>query len=174
MACRGKAEGEGWGVDQAIVLWMAAAVLSLAGLAGMVLPALPGAPLLFAGLFCAAWAEDFVHVGRWTILAIALLAALSYLAEFAASLVGAKRFGASRKALIGAAVGGLVGLLFGVPGIILGPFLGAVAGELMELRSIGQAGMVGIGTVVGLAVGIAGKLAIGMTMIGLFLVMRLF
>ena len=54
MACRGKAEGEGWGVDQAIVLWMAAAVLSLAGLAGMVLPALPGAPLLFAGLFCAA------------------------------------------------------------------------------------------------------------------------
>lgn len=161
-------------MDQAMVLWIGAAVLSLAGLAGMVIPALPGALLLFAGLFCAAWAEDFIHVGRWTLLVLALLAALSYLVEFAASLVGAKRFGASRKALIGTAVGGLVGLLFGVPGIILGPFLGAVAGELMELRSVGQAGLVGIGTVVGLAVGIAGKMAIGMTMIGLFLVVRLF
>jgi len=161
-------------MDQAIVLWIGAAVLSLAGLAGMVLPALPGAPLLFAGLFCAAWAENFIFVGRWTLLTLALLAALSYLVEFLASLVGAKRFGASRKALIGAATGGLVGLLFGVPGIILGPFIGAVAGELLELRSIGQAGLVGIGTVIGLAVGVAGKLAIGMTMLGLFLVVRLF
>lgn len=160
-------------MDQAI-LWIGAAVLSTAGLAGMVLPALPGAPLLFAGLFCAAWAEDFIFVGRWTLLTLALLAVLSYLIEFLASLVGAKRFGASRKALIGAATGGLVGLLFGVPGIILGPFLGAVAGELLELRSIGQAGLVGIGTVIGLAVGVAGKLAIGMTMLGLFLVVRLF
>lgn len=161
-------------MDQSVLLWIVAAVLSLTGLAGMVLPALPGAPLLFAGLFCAAWAENFIHVGRWTLLLLVLLAALSYLVEFAASLVGAKRFGASRKALIGAAAGGLIGLMFGIPGIILGPFLGAVAGELLELRSIGQAGMVGIGTVVGLAVGIAGKLAIGMTMIGLFLVVRLF
>lgn len=161
-------------MDQAIVLWIGAAVLSLAGLAGMVLPALPGAPLLFAGLFCAAWAENFIFVGRWTLLTLALLAVLSYLVEFLASLVGAKRFGASRKALIGAATGGLVGLLFGVPGIILGPFIGAVAGELLELRSIGQAGLVGIGTVIGLAVGVAGKLAIGMTMLGLFLVVRLF
>lgn len=161
-------------MDQSVLLWIVAAVLSLTGLAGMVLPALPGAPLLFAGLFCAAWAENFIHVGRWTLLLLVLLAALSYLVEFAASLVGAKRFGASRKALIGAAAGGLIGLIFGIPGIILGPFLGAVAGELLELRSIGQAGMVGIGTVVGLAVGIAGKLAIGMTMIGLFLVVRLF
>lgn len=161
-------------MDQAVVLWGGATVLSLVGLAGMVLPVLPGAPLLFAGLFCAAWAENFAHVGRWTLFALALLATLSYLVEFTASLVGAKRFGASRKALAGAALGGLIGLMFGIPGIILGPFLGAVAGELLALRSIGQAGLVGIGTVVGLALGVAGKLAIGMTMIGLFLVVRFF
>jgi len=160
-------------VEQVIVLWILAFVLSLGGLAGMVLPALPGAPLLFAGLFCAAWAEGFTYVGFWTLLALGVLAALSYLVEFVASLVGAKRFGASRKALIGAAVGGLLGLLLGLPGIVLGPFIGAVAGELLELRSLGQAGRVGLGTVVGLAVGVAGKLAIGITMIGTFLVMRL-
>lgn len=160
-------------MDQVIVLWILAVILSLSGLVGMVLPALPGAPLLFAGLFCAAWAEGFNHVGLWTLLTLAVLAALSYLVEFVASLVGAKRYGASRKALIGAAVGGLLGLTLGLPGIVLGPFVGAVVGELLELRSLGQAGRVGLGTVVGLAVGLAGKLAIGIAMVGVFLVVRL-
>jgi uncharacterized protein YqgC (DUF456 family) len=161
-------------MDAALFLWTGAAILTLAGLAGLVLPALPGAPLLFLGLVCAAWAEDFTHVGFWTLLFLGLLAALTYLVEFVASLVGAKRFGASRLALVGATVGGLVGIFFGIPGIILGPFIGAVAGELMQLRSLGQAGRVGFGTVVGLAFGVAGKLAIGITMVGLFLAVRFF
>lgn len=161
-------------MEYVVALWVAAVVLSIIGLIGMVVPALPGAPLLFAGLLCAAWAEDFSHVGLWTLVALAVLAALSYLVEFIASLVGAKRYGASHKALVGAAVGGLVGMLFGLPGIVLGPFFGAVIGELLELRSLGQAGRVGFGTVVGLAVGVAGKLVIGIAMVGLFVVVRFF
>jgi hypothetical protein len=161
-------------MDGSLLLWTAAVLLSLLGLAGLALPALPGAPLLFLGLVCAAWAEGFAHVGFWTLLLLGLLAGLTYLVEFVASLVGAKRFGASRLALWGATVGGLAGIFFGIPGIVLGPFVGAVAGELLQLRSLGQAGRVGFGTVVGLAFGVAGKLAIGITMVGLFLAVRFF
>lgn len=155
-----------------VILWGISALLTISGLAGLVLPLVPGAPLLFLGLVCAAWAEDFTYVGVGTILILALLTGLTYLVEFFASLVGAKRFGASRSALVGAAVGGVLGIPFGIPGIILGPFCGAVIGELIELKSIGQAGMVGVGTLIGLAIGVAGKLIIGMVMVGLFLVMR--
>ena len=160
-------------MEPSTILWILAFILTVAGLAGLVLPALPGAPLLFAGLFCAAWAENFQHVGLWTLLALAVMAALTYVVEFAASLLGAKKFGASRMALAGATIGGIVGIFFGIPGIILGPFIGAVGGELLELRSIGQAGLVGLGTVIGLAIGVAGKLAIGIAMTGLFLVVRI-
>lgn len=72
----------------------------------------------------------------------------------------------------GASLGGLVGMFFGIPGILLGPFLGAVLGELSLQRTLDQASRAGFGTVVGLALGIAGKLAIGFSMIGLFLIMR--
>ena len=102
------------------------------------------------------------------------LAALTYLVEFAASALGVKRYGGSRRAMAGAALGGLVGIFLGIPGILLGPFAGAVLGELSLQRSLDQAGRAGFGTVVGMAIGVAGKLAIGIAMLGLFLLVRLF
>lgn len=159
-------------VDQSLMLWIIGGVLTATGLAGLVLPMLPGAPLLFLGLLCGAWAEGFRHIGPWTLLALALLAGLTYLVEFAAAAFGAARYGGSRRAMAGAALGGLVGLLLGVPGILLGPFVGAVIGELSMQRSLDQAGRAGFGTVVGLAIGVAGKLAIGIAMIGLFVIVR--
>jgi uncharacterized protein YqgC (DUF456 family) len=157
-----------------LTLWIIGAVLTLTGLAGMALPVLPGAPLLFLGLLCGAWADDFQYVGLWTLLVLTGMAALSYLVEFAASALGVKKFGGSRRAMWGAALGGLVGIFAGLPGILLGPFIGAVLGELSLQRSLDQASRAGFGTVVGLALGVAGKLAIGMAMIGLFVVKRLF
>ena len=159
-------------VDQSLMLWIIGGVLTATGLAGLVLPMLPGAPLLFLGLLCGAWAEGFRHIGPWTLLALALLAGLTYLVEFAAAAFGTARYGGSRRAMAGAALGGLVGLLLGVPGILLGPFVGAVIGELSMQRSLDQAGRAGFGTVVGLAIGVAGKLAIGIAMIGLFVIVR--
>jgi uncharacterized protein YqgC (DUF456 family) len=158
--------------DQSLILWILGGILTVAGLAGMLLPVLPGAPLLFLGLLCAAWAEDFRHVGAWTLLLLGCMAALTYLVEFAASALGAGKFGGSRRAVAGAVVGGLIGLFFGIPGILLGPFAGAVLGELSLRRSLDQASMAGIGTVVGMAVGVAGKLAIGIAMVGIFLLVR--
>lgn len=160
--------------EQSILLWVVGAVLALLGLAGMLLPVLPGAPLLFLGLVAAAWAEDFQYVGLWTLLALAAMAGLTYLVEFLASVLGAKKFGGSRRAMAGAAIGGIIGLFLGFPGIILGPFIGAVIGELSLQRSLDQASRAGFGTVVGMAIGVAGKLAIGIAMIGIFLLVRLF
>ncbi|MDC4202937.1 MAG: DUF456 family protein [Candidatus Manganitrophus sp.] len=154
------------------LLWILAVVLIVLGLAGLVLPALPGAPLLFVGLLLAAWAEDFVYVGGWTLAALGGMAVLTYLVDFAATAFGAKRFGASRRAMAGAAIGALVGLFFGLPGVLLGPFVGAVIGELTERRDLAAAGRAGVGASLGLALGAAAKLALGFAMVGIFLVAR--
>ena len=159
--------------DQSLVLWILSAILTFTGLAGLLLPLVPGAPLLFLGLLLGAWAEGFRYVGLWTLLALAGMAALTYVVEFAASILGVKKYGGSRRAMVGAAVGGIVGIFLGFPGILLGPFVGAVIGELSLQRSLDEASRAGFGTVVGLAIGVAGKLAIGITMIGIFLLIRL-
>ena len=159
-------------MDQSLLLWILSAILTVTGLAGLLLPVLPGAPLLFLGLFFGAWAEGFTYIGFWTLLALAVMAALTYVVEFAASILGVKKFGGSRRAMAGAALGGIVGLFLGLPGILLGPFVGAIIGELSLQRSLDQASRAGFGTVVGLAIGVAGKLAIGIAMIGLFVLQR--
>lgn len=158
--------------DQSLILWILAAVLTVTGLAGLLLPIVPGAPVLFLGLLCGAWAEDFQYIGLWTLLILAVLTSLTYLVEFAASVLGVKKYGGSNRAVIGAAVGGVAGLFFGIPGILFGPFAGAVIGELSLQRTMDEAGRAGFGTVVGLAVGLVGKFAVGLVMIGIFIIMR--
>ena len=155
-----------------ILLWISALVLTGAGLVGLVIPALPGAPVLFAGLFAAAWAEDFAYVGWRTLTGLGFMALLSYVVDIAATAFGAGRFGASWRAIVGATVGGIAGLFFGLPGIFLGPFFGAVVGELTAWRSLPAAGRAGLGATLGLAMGAAAKLALAVSMIGLFILVR--
>ena len=161
-------------MDITIVLWICSLVLTLLGLAGLLLPALPGAPLLFVGLLLAAWAENFVFVGWKTLVILGIMALLTYVVEFAASAFGVKRFGASNRAMVGAMVGGMAGLFFGLPGVLLGPFVGAVIGELSLRRSLPEAGRAGIGASVGMALGVAAKLALGFGMVGVYLLARFF
>lgn len=160
--------------DQSLQLWIISAILTVIGLSGLLLPIVPGAPLLLLGLLFGAWAENFRYIGIWTLLILAGMTALTYVVEFAASVLGVKQFGGSNRAMVGAVLGGIIGLFFGVPGILFGPFLGAVLGELSLQRSLDRASRAGFGTVVGLAIGVAGKLAIGIAMVGLFLLIRLF
>jgi uncharacterized protein YqgC (DUF456 family) len=155
-----------------VLLWLLAAVLVLAGLLGLILPALPGAPLLFAGLLVAAWVEDFSYVGGGTLAVLGALALLTYAVDFIASALGAKRFGASNRAIVGAAIGALVGIFFGLPGILLGPFVGAVVGELTGQRGPRDAARAGVGATVGLALGAAAKLALAFSMLGIFALAR--
>ncbi|NND54311.1 MAG: DUF456 family protein [Gammaproteobacteria bacterium] len=156
-----------------ILLWSLAVLLIGAGIAGLALPALPGAPLLFLGFVVAAWIDDFTYIGTTTLIVFAALALLTYLIDIIAGLMGAKRFNASRKALFGAGVGAIVGIFFGLPGILLGPFTGAVIGELSSRRPWREAGWSGIGATVGLLVGAILKLTIAFAMIGWFLFLRL-
>jgi uncharacterized protein len=150
--------------------WVLAALLILAGLAGTLLPALPGAPLVFAGLVLAAWAEGFEKVGGTTLVVLAGLTALSFLVDVVAASLGAKRAGASRTALIGAAIGTVVGLFFGIVGIVIGPFIGAVAGEFLSRGSAAGAGRVGVWTWLGFVFGSLVKLVLAFTMVGIFIV----
>lgn len=159
--------------DHSLILWIIGAICTVTGLSGLLLPVVPGAPILFLGLLFGAWAEDFRYIGVWTLLVLAGMAGLTYVVEFAASILGVRKYGGSRRAMAGAVLGGVVGLFLGIPGILLGPFAGAVIGELSLQRSLDQASRAGFGTVVGLAIGVAGKLAIGIAMIGLFVLMRL-
>ena len=158
--------------EQSLILWIIGAILAVGGLSGLLLPVVPGAPLLFLGLVFCAWAEDFRYIGLWTLLLLSAMTALTYVVEFGASILGVKKYGGSRRAMAGAAIGGIVGIFLGIPGILLGPFVGAIIGELSLQRSLDEASRAGFGTVVGLAIGVAGKLAIGIAMIGLFLLIR--
>ena len=158
----------------AVLLLVLAALLIITGLVGLVLPAMPGAPLLLAGLVVAAWAEDFAYVGMWTIGVLALLALATYVVDIVAGALGAKHFGASPRAMIGAVVGALVGLFFGLVGVLLGPFVGACLGELSMQRTVGEAGWAGFGATVGLVIGAALKIALAFSMLGVYAVVRFF
>lgn len=161
-------------METVIVLWVLGAVLVAIGIAGMLLPALPGPPLMFAGFVIAAWAEDFKYVGYGVLAALAVMSLLAYVVDFISGALGAKHFGASPRAALGAAIGAVIGIFFGLPGILLGPFVGAVLGELTEQDDLHAAGRAGIGATVGLLLGTAAKMAIAFAMLGLFLVARFF
>jgi len=159
-------------METVVALWLLGAVLVVLGIAGMLLPALPGPVLMFAGFVVAAWAEGFEFVGYGTLAILAILTLLAYLVDFIAGAMGAKHFGASSKAALGAAIGAVVGMFFGFLGILVGPFVGAVLGELTERDDLHAAGRAGVGATVGLLLGTAVKMALAFMMVGLFLVAR--
>lgn len=159
--------------DPSVLGWIGVVVLVVVGLAGMALPVVPGAPVLFAGLALGAWLDDFAFVSRATVAVLGVMAVATYGVDLVAGSLGAKKFGASPRAMVGAAVGAIVGIFFGLPGVLLGPFVGAVVGELSAQRSLGEAGRAGFGTAIGLALGAAAKLSLGLSMVGIFVIARL-
>jgi uncharacterized protein YqgC (DUF456 family) len=156
-----------------ILLWLLAALLIAAGFAGLILPAVPGIPLVFAGLVLLAWVENFAYVGWITLTLLGVLALLSYGVDLLAAAFGAKKFGASPRAVAGAALGTLAGLFFGLPGIVLGPFVGAVIGEFSRRASARAAVHAGVGATLGLLFGALLKIALAFTMVGVFVLDRL-
>ena len=144
----------------------------MAGLTGLILPVIPGAPLIFAGLLLAAWAENFAYVGAWTIVTLATMTLITLGVDLWATMFGAKKFGASKQSMLGPLIGAVIGIFLGLPGVIFGPFIGAVAGEILAQKSLGQATRAGVGATIGLVLGAAIKLALAIAMIGLFLAMR--
>lgn len=150
------------------LLWVVCVLCVVVGFAGAVLPAIPGPPLVFAGLVAGAAADGFERVGWRTLTVLFLLTCLTFGIDIAATALGAQRAGASKLAIAGALVGSLVGLAFGLPGLLLGPFAGALAGEWIARRNLRQAGKVGFATWLGMLLAAVGKLAVLCLMVGLF------
>jgi uncharacterized protein YqgC (DUF456 family) len=115
-----------------------------------------------------AWSDGFVRVGWITLAVLFVLGAVAWVIDFATTSLGARQFGASRWAALGAATGMLIGLFFGLPGLIIGPFLGALTIELIIRKDFVEAGKAGLGSWLGLLLGTALKLALVFTMVGIF------
>jgi uncharacterized protein len=152
-----------------VALWIAALAMIVGGFVGTILPGMPGVPIIYAGMWLAAWIDDFTRVGWVTLTILGILTALAVIVDLLASVLGAKRVGASRQAMIGSVIGGIAGIFFGFVGLLLGPFIGAVAGELIARRSITHATRVGLATWIGLLVGTMAKIALAVSMLGIFM-----
>jgi len=149
-------------------LWLIAILLVLIGLAGIILPALPGVPLFYGGLLLAAWIDDFSRVSVATIVILGVLALLAWLVDFVSSLITTKSAGASKQALWGTIIGGRIGIVGGLLGIIIGTVIGAIIGEILASRDMAHAGRVGVAAGLGFALALALKLALALLMLGIF------
>jgi uncharacterized protein len=149
-------------------LWIVVVALMAVGVVGTVVPVIPGALLILLGAVLGAWIDDWTRVSWWTLGALGVLTVLSIIVDFVAGSFGAKRLGASRLAMTGAAVGTLAGMFTGFWGLLFMPFVGAAIGEFMSMRNLERAGRVGVATGVGLLIGTAVKVALAFSMIGIF------
>ena len=152
-----------------LLLFATGLLLIVAGLAGLLLPAIPGAPLIFAGSLAIAWSEGFSRIGWFPLTLIAVLAVAGMVLDHAAALLGARKAGASKWGMIGAVAGLLVGLPFGLPGIVLGPAVGATVFEYYKDPDVRRAATAGAGVLVGFLVGTALKYAFAVAMIGVLI-----
>lgn len=153
-----------------IALWILAVVLIVGGVVGAVLPALPGAILVFAGVALAAWIDGFARISGWTVGVLGVLTVIAWVIDYVAAAAGAKKAGASRQAIVGAAVGTVAGVFTGLVGLIFMPLVGAAIGEYLAQKDALRAGRVGLATWLGMVVGTVVKIAIVFAMVGIFVV----
>ena len=156
------------------VLWIVAVLMIVVGIAGTVLPALPGVVLVFGGIVLAAWIDGFTVISGWTVGLLAVLTVIGFVVDYVAQMLSAQRAGATSLGIAGAAVGTIAGIFTGLIGLLFMPLAGAAIGEFIAHRDALRAGRVGIATWVGLLVGAVLKLAIVFTMAGIFVAALIF
>jgi uncharacterized protein YqgC (DUF456 family) len=156
------------------LLWVLCVALILLGVAGTVLPFLPGTVLVWGGIVLGAWIDDFARVGTTTVVVVSVLAVLAWALDYVAGLMGAQKAGASKQALLGAAVGTVVGLFMGLVGVLFMPLVGAAIGEYVARKDQNRAVKVGVATWVGIMVGLIAKVVLAFIMVGIFVAALLF
>lgn len=152
------------------LLWILAVILIAVGIAGTILPALPGVTLVFLGMLLGAWIDHFTRIPVWLVVVFGVLTAIAWAVDYFAAAAGAKKVGASRLAVIGAMIGTVAGVFTGFVGLLFMPLVGAAIGEFIAQRDLRRAGTVGVATWVGLLVGTAVKVAIVFAMLGAFVI----
>lgn len=150
--------------------WTLSVALIVAGVAGTVLPALPGTLFVLGGIVLGAWIDDFTRVGWVSVTVVAVLAVLAWVLDYVAGLLGARKAGASKQAIVGAAIGTVVGLFMGLVGVFFMPLVGAAIGEYIAQKDHARAAHVGLATWLGVMAGMVAKVVIAFVMIGVFVV----
>jgi len=154
-----------------ILGWTLVIILFVIGMAGTIYPILPGALAIYAAFFVYGLFLSFEPFGFffWTLQT--LIVVVLFVADYAVSAWGVKRFGGSRASIIGSTIGLIIGP-FVIPafGLLLGPFLGAVIGELLVGTNLEKSTKVGIGSVVGLFTSVVVKVILQLLMIILFVI----
>ncbi len=152
-----------------LALTVLGVVVAALGLILMAAPVVPALAVVFLGVTLVAWADGFARIG-WPMLAVLLaLTVVGSLADNVAALFGARKAGASTWGVVGAGVGMLAGLPFGLPGVILGPAVGAFALEFIRNPDLRRAGLAGLGGLAGFVLGIVARSFFGGLIAGLAL-----
>jgi uncharacterized protein len=155
-------------MDGTTLGWFFAVILIVVGVAGTVLPALPGVVLVLGGIALGAWLDDFTRVPWWVVAICAVLAVIAWVTDYLATVMGAKKAGASKLALVGAALGTVAGIFMGLVGVLFMPFVGAAIGQYISEKDHKRAAKVGFATWLGLLVGTVIKLVLVCVMVGIF------
>ncbi len=143
-------------------------LLAFLGLVGVILPFLPGTPLILLAAVVYGLGVGFQRIGMGIYIALAALTLFSLLVDYIATSLGAKGWGASRAGMIGAALGALVGFLLGnLPGLFVGPFIGAFLAETLWGKGSKGSFRVGLGAAVGVLGGMVVRFLLALAMISL-------
>jgi uncharacterized protein len=148
--------------------WVLVVALIAVGLLGTVLPALPGTVFVLSGIVLGAWIDDFQRVSGWTVGVIGVLAVLAWVLDYLAGLMGAQKAGASKLALLGAAIGTVAGIFMGLIGVLFMPLVGAAVGEYLSQKDQTRAVKVGVATWLGIMAGLIAKVVLAFVMVGIF------
>jgi uncharacterized protein YqgC (DUF456 family) len=158
-------------MEMAEIIGLALALLIMAvGCLGSILPAVPSTPLVLGAAVVHKLYFQADSAGWIVMTLLVLITGVALLMDYLATVLGAKQFGATKKGMTGAIVGGIVGLFFNLPGILLGPFIGAVLFEMIGGREWKPACRAGIGATLGLLAGAVGKLVCCLSMMTLFII----
>jgi uncharacterized protein YqgC (DUF456 family) len=153
-----------------IILWIIVIALFVIGLAGTILPTLPGNILIFAGALVYGIFTEFEEVTLWVLAALAGISIGAQVLDYVAGAYGAKRFGASKYGIWGAIIGGILGfIILNIVGLIVGVFLGAIVPEMLLGQNLREALRVGWGSLLGFLGGTLMKFVLGLVTIGIFL-----
>lgn len=157
------------------VLLFALGVLAiLLGLVTLILPGVPGSAIVYVGILLVAWSDGFVRIGTGMVIVLGVLAIVASVVDNVAGILGARYGGASAWGLFGATVGALVGLAFGLVGLILGPAIGALVFEYIKNPNIKRAAGAGAGSMAGFLVGAVAKYVFTLFMLGVAALAYLF
>ena len=154
-----------------ILILIISYIIMFIGVLGCILPMLPGTPLVFLGIFLYAWKTHFTVISVNLLLIFLIITVITVFLDYIAGSIGAKKLGSTRFGVVGAFLGATLGILFFAPwGILIGPPLGALTGELIRGKNIKDATKASTGAVLGILGGSLTKIIISLIMMGFFTV----